>query len=275
MKLFETILTALTLIAVLSTSSQGSMEEVAEESGKVRPTLPIAQNNGLTSCRPVQEGDFECVKALSPFCNASFKGSYFEQWFIGLVLRKASTPYPALIFFDKDETPQALVSFEALLPLSCGSELTDTTDILTFFIERGVVRFKSQGGGPISYKQEDLEQVENKGVGYMRPLFFDRTSQEIRTEVIRVSTDIFKTFSSQGLRLPNQGGYPTILMGLVGTQAEDADLRKAYLACGFTSTYKKGFNVFDGEPKMVVYVEFDSLGTKSAPRFYQNGMDLH
>lgn len=235
-----------TLFVFIPTLSYSSMEQ----------EVPlIEQGNTLTFCRHIAVDDLEYVQNLPERVQARLGHSDPEKWFSNLLLRQESNPYSALIFFDKQGKPQALMGFGIMPHLGYDPKFTD---IIDFFLERGVIRRKAkEGEASRSYKKEDLEQVENYGIGYMLPLIFEGVAEGVQKEIVQVATDVFISFKTQGWPLPRNACVPKFVMSLLKTDGQDAEIRKSYLDCGFTAVQKPGFKEFYHDDRVALYLDLE------------------
>lgn len=165
------------------------------------------------------------------------------------MIKRAQTGNPFTCYFFHDinspDTTRAAVGF-GRMPAT-GYKAEEHADILNHFIDLGVLRKKDEQAG---LDQENLERIENRGVGVILPMLPLGLSAEYKLCVLKQAKALFETFATDGKTLPIENTQPHQLIGLFHP---DDTLVPLMGEAGFTLTIKEGFKEFYNKPRVVVH----------------------
>lgn len=200
------------------------------------------------STRAIGEQDAPHLQNIMNACFQEGLPASAESYTSNMVKRaETGNAFTCYFFHDTSspETTQAAVGF-GRMPAS-GYKAAEHADILTHFIDLGVLRKKDEQAG---LDEANLERIENRGVGVILPMLPLALSAQYKLCVLKQAKALFESFATEGKTLPIEKTQPHQLIGLFHP---DDTLIPLMLEAGFTLTIKEGFDAFYNKNRIMVH----------------------
>lgn len=208
--------------------------------------VPTINVKGPTlTAQYLKEEDIDTIETLVEASYSEGLPNDPKEWARNLVKRrKAGNYFCCLIFKDENFTPIAAIGFGRMPALNYDSKFTDIIDT---FIEFGVTRPKNLKDG---YVKENIERVENRGIGMLLPIIPGDMSLILKQEIVKTATDVFQAFKDKKLELPIEKTLPHDLIVLLHP---NDPLGNIFENVGYERIEKEGFFGFYDKQRVILH----------------------